>query len=148
MIKVLLPLAVIGGGVFLVVNSAKASAKKDAASKAQAGTVLDDEEDAPPLPNATSRAVPDSPITQTLFTQWWSETSYGQAGVPGIWTHVDSPETGFEWVAGQFFGANPNMAIATNDGALWYWDNGWHPAPLLADDYDVWYQQGGALGVP
>lgn len=143
MLKVLLPLAVIGGGIVLVVQSAKADAKKKAASDAQAGTVLDpDDEDSPPLPQAVSRAIPENPINQTTFTQWWAQTAFGQGGVPGVWTHVDQPASGFEWVAGSFFNANPNIAIATNDGALWYWDNGWHPAPLLAADYDDWYWGG------
>jgi len=138
----LIPLAVIGSGIALVVGTATAAAKKKSVSKSQ--QILTDEEveaeDTPPEA-PPGRAIPKNPINQSTFSQWWKQTEFGEAGVPGIWTHADEPTSGLEWLGGWKFSPNPNVAIATNDGALWYWDNGWHPAPKLATDYDDWYSK-------
>lgn len=102
-------------------------------------------ENTPPEPPSSTRAVPSQPITSTLFQTWWEQTEFGQAGVPGFWINeFHDPPSGLDFI-GPFpiigLQPNPNVAIATNDGALWYWDNGWHPAPKLSEMYDEWYAQ-------
>lgn len=139
--KLLIPLVVIGGGA-LIFTSAKATAKKKKVEEAYDLGLDKPDDTTPPFPPAVERAVPTYEITQTLFNEWWQQTEYGLEGDPGFWIkEFEDPPSGLDWI-GPFpflqFG-NPDVAIATNDGALWYWDNGWHPAPKLADDYDAWY---------
>lgn len=142
--KFLIPVVLVGGGALLLFNEAKASEKKKRVSKAYELGLddVDDSETQPPLPPAMSRAIPANPIDHQSFNAWWYQTGWAETGVMGFWTDITSPLEGTEWVLP---GINPSyndVILATNDGALWYHDNGWHPAPLLAQDYDAWVAAG------
>lgn len=146
MSKLIIPLLLIGGGIAFAISDARASAKKKKIDGALDLGLDDVDTSDAPLPPAASRAYPQSPINATLFNEWWQQTSWVQNGVMGFWVPLDGPAAGTDWILPN---SNYNdVVLATQDGALWYHDNGWHPAPLLAQDYDAWYTGGGPLGMP
>jgi hypothetical protein len=92
----------------------------------------------PPPPPANEKAYPSNPINQALFAEWWYQSGNPEVGVMGFWLEVSEPPTGLD------IGYNlpidfDDVVIVTNDGAFWFWDNGWHPASVLVYDYDTWY---------
>ena len=143
LLRFIIPVAIIGGGAVLVFNEAKASEKKKRIEKAY-DLGLDDvevEDDGnPPLPPAMSRAYSNNPINHETFNGWWFETDWAKNGVMGFWLPENMPAAGTDWLLP---GINyPDAVVVTSDGAFWYFDDGWHPAPLLAQDYDSWFDSG------
>lgn len=143
LLKLLIPLAVIGGGIALIGN-ARASEKKKRVDKAL-DLGLDDVDigDAPaegPLPPAMKRAVPQYPINRELFNEWWYQTGNPETGVMGFYDEQNhDPIPGTEWLLPTI--DYDDVVLVTNDGAFWYFDDGWHPGEVLALKYDSWYTE-------
>lgn len=140
LVGLLVPAGLVIGGVLLF-SSAKANEKKKRVNAALDlgldDVEIDDNDAQPPLPPAMTRAIPSNPMNHETFNAWWLQTSWVANGVMGFWTNLDGPTTTPADLL-------PNtdytdVVLATNDGALWFYDDGWHPADLLAQDYDAWF---------
>lgn len=135
--RVLFPLVLVAGGIALVISEAKASAKKKRIDKGLDLGLDEPDESQPPLPPAMTRAYSQNPINHETFNAWWYQTPWVENGVMGFWVELDIPQDGTDWLLP---GINyPDAVIVTIDGAFWYFDNGWHPAERLAQDYDAWF---------
>lgn len=142
MLRYMFPLLLVGGGVALALSSAKANEKKKRVNDAL-DLGLDDvevDDGNPPLPPAMTRAYSNNPVNRETFNAWWYASGYPEIGVMGFWLEVDLPSSGIDWLLPGVEDAE--AVVATNDGAFWFFDNGWHPAARLAQEYDEWFDAG------
>jgi len=143
MIRYLFPLILVGGGVALALSSAKANEKKKRVDKAL-DLGLDDvpvDDENPPLPPAMRRAYSENPVNRETFNEWWYSTEYPGNGVMGFWLDIDLPSAGLDWLL-PGVGDEADSVVVTNDGAFWFFENGWHPAERMAQEYDEWFNAG------
>lgn len=139
--RLFFPLLLVVGGAALVYSAAKADAKKKKIDEAL-DLGLDEEgpgELPPPPPPIPERAIPSNPINEELFSTWWYESGNPETGVMGFWTDFENPPDGTDFLGFQIPLDYQDIVITTKDGAMWYWDTGWHPATVLVYDYDTWY---------
>lgn len=130
------------GGVLIATSAKKASAQTKPAGPTPTGPL-------PPVPTPTSdvpsfptpptpteqRALVTCAYSQFDWNSFWIQTDWYQVGGASGFYYGGNDPPSLDFLGGASVLGNPQMALMTGDGAVWYYDNGWHPAPPLAAEY-------------